>query len=347
MITLVNPRRFAMSVVPLALVVATSAAAQQGASQASGSGAGAQGTGPADAAYSEAIARAVKHFEASRFDEALAAFMEAHVLQPSARTFRGVGLANYSRGDFVAARRAFEHALIDSRRPLTGEPRREVEALLAETAQRTGRFELRITPGDAKVEVDGVPTTDRELLLGVGSHALVVSASGHALERSTLQVSGGEVQTLRIALAPRDQTPPIAAPTGHDAPVAKPAPAPPREPPPDAPPRRANVWPWVVMAASPVFAATAAAVWFTGKGKRDDIEDQCARDECSDSEVDRQIEAANLSTYETATGILIGASILSAAGGLTWLLVAPDRQPAPPAVALAVGPARVVFQLQY
>src|SRR5262249_3565384 len=108
-----------------------------------------QGSGPDPSAYTEAIGQAVKEFEAARFEAALSAFKAAHALQPSARTFRGIGLASYSLGDFVEARRAFERALIDPRRPLTTESRHEVEFLLRETARRTGRFELRLEPGDA------------------------------------------------------------------------------------------------------------------------------------------------------------------------------------------------------
>src|SRR5688500_9579869 len=73
----------------------------------------AQGEAPSPAAeaagvpgYAEAIGEAIEHYSAHRWPEAQAAFARAHALQPSARTYRGLGLAAFYLQEFVFAREA-------------------------------------------------------------------------------------------------------------------------------------------------------------------------------------------------------------------------------------------------
>src|SRR5690242_19589387 len=50
---------------------------------------------PAPPEYAEAIQEAVGHYSAGRWRQAQKAFARAHALQPSARTYRGLGLSAF------------------------------------------------------------------------------------------------------------------------------------------------------------------------------------------------------------------------------------------------------------
>jgi hypothetical protein len=264
-------------------------------------------------AYSEAINDAIGHYSAGRWREAQLAFARAHALQPSARTYRGLGLAAFYLDEFAAAREAFEQALADSRKPLPQAQRRELVDLLAACARETGRVELRVAPPSARVELDGVVSERRVLFLGRGTYVLTLSAEGHVAERTTLTIAGGEERSLELSLAAVERqaaAPAVVAPAGPSDPVGEATAIPPDR----APPANAStagggrVFTWIAAAAVPVFASTAAAVWFTGKAERDAIEKDCLLDGCDMDETKRRSRNAGLDTYETWTNVSLAAS---------------------------------------
>jgi hypothetical protein len=271
--------------------------------------------------YAEAIAEAVAHYGARRWRDAHTAFTRAHALQPSARTHRGLGLTAFYLDDYAAARQAFEHALADTRRPLTDDQRREIEELMRSAASETGRFELRIAPPSARVEVDGAPTDRRVLFLARGEHVFSISAADHTPQRTALSVNGREDRILEFELEP---VPPraaaVASATGPRLPEPAPAAAARAGAGGNAAPAGASthggrVLSWVAAAAVPVFAGAAAAFWFTGKAERDAIERDCRRDGCDRAEADRRITEADLDAHETWTGVslvLAGTALVAA-----------------------------------
>ena len=290
----------------------------------------------AEPAYGEAIRTAVAHYSAGRWREAQLAFARAHALQPSARTQRGLGLAAFYRGQYAAAREAFEQALADTRRPLPDEQRHELATLMRSAARESGRFELHVTPASAWVELDGEVTERRVLFLERGAHVLSVRAAGHAAQRSELHVIGGEDRTLMLTLSPvatsapgLGHLPPLAVPirssaaaasdqpssatTGSTAPALRGGAS--SAPPPARPARSGRVFTWVALTAVPVFAGTAAAVWFGGESKRDRIENDCERDECDEAEAARRWDDAGLDAHETWTHVSLvaaGAALVAA-----------------------------------
>lgn len=268
--------------------------------------------------YAEAIGEAIEHYTARRWPEAQAAFARAHELQPSARTYRGLGLAAFYLEKYWIAREAFEQALADPRRPLPDDQRREVVELLAACARETGRFELRVAPVTAHVEVDGAVTEQRVLVLSRGEHAVSVSAEGHVPQHATLIVTGGEDRALAFALPTVAPPSPVTAPL---TPAAAPAPVRLSSAVVAAPRERAEsgrLYTWIVAATVPVFAGVSAAVWLTGEAKRDDIEDDCSREGCDRAEANRRIDEADLAAHEAwatvslaAAGVaLVGAAVL-------------------------------------
>lgn len=171
--------------------------------------------------YREAIDEAVAEYGAGRYPEARALFTRAHALQPSARTLRGLGMAEFELRGYVEAARLLQEALSSTVRPLDGELRTATEALLARARAFIGRFALSLTPPDLQLSVNGAPArveSDNTLALPVGDHALYAQAQGYLPISHTLRVNGGESLSLNITLQ-QEQAAPVAA-------------APPAQPPP-------------------------------------------------------------------------------------------------------------------
>ena len=287
--------------------------------------------------YTEAVGAAIEHYSAHRWREAQVAFARAHELQPSARTYRGLGLAAYYVGEYSVAREAFEQALSDARRPLPEDQRREVVELLAASVRETGRFELRVAPASARVEADGAVTERRVLLLSRGEHAVSVSAEGHVPQHATLIVTGGEDRALAFALPVVARAP---SPVAKSEPVRIAPVASSRPEAPEASRARddgGRALTWIVAAAVPVFAGASAAVWLTGEAKRDDIEDDCARDRCDRAEADRRSRSVGLAAHETwATVSLAAAGVALVAASVLFVVEGGE----PPSSAIQIDAAR-------
>ncbi|HKU36816.1 MAG TPA: hypothetical protein VJR89_01680, partial [Polyangiales bacterium] len=298
----------------------------------------------ADAEYADEIRAAVEHYSARRWSEAHAAFARAHALQPSARTFRGLGLAAFYLEQYAAARQAFEQALADPRRPLPPEQREELGLLIHTAARESGRFELHVEPAAAQVELDGALTEQRVLFLARGEHVLSVRAADHAAQRTVLKVAGGEDRMLMLVLA-REPVPgaglasSAAATAREQSPEATPARARVHEPTYDVTSRHegGRFFTWIAAGAVPVFAGTAAAIWFTGDAKRDQIERDCAKDGCDAPEARRRWDDANIDAHQTWTRVsLVAAGVALVAAPV--LFVVEGAGSSPDRVKLVIAP---------
>ena len=125
-----------------------------------------------DSAYRATVDEAVREFGAGRFEEARALFKRAHGLSPNARTLRGLGMTAFELRAYVQAIRELQAALADKRKPLEGELRIKVEALLDKSRKFVGVVRLELDPKDASVLLDGKPrvSTERSLLLDAVTH---------------------------------------------------------------------------------------------------------------------------------------------------------------------------------
>jgi len=86
----------------------------------------------------------------------------------------------------------------------------------------------------------------------------------------------------------------------------------------------------------PVFAGAAAAVWFTGKAKRDGIERACARDRCDQAEVDRRSDDASLDAHATWTNVsLVTSGVALVAASV--LFIVEGRRPGDPEIELGAA----------
>lgn len=182
--------------------------------------------------YRAAIDEAIAEYSAGRYPEARALFMRAHTLQPSARTLRGLGMAEFELRNYVEAARMLEQALASNVRSLDGELRTATQDLLARARGFIGRFALQLTPPTTKLSINNVPARiepSGTLLLAIGDHALRAEAEGYLPVSDTVRVNGGENTTLNVALQP-------APPSVAVAPVAiEPEPTTTAPPPPPTP----------------------------------------------------------------------------------------------------------------
>lgn len=147
--------------------------------------------------YDARIAAAVDAFEHERWDEARAAFEDAHALIPSPRTLRGIGMCAVEQHDWGTAYHVLAQALAlhDDAHPLTPALRTQTESLLARARRHVGLYTV---PGSASVTLDGAPVEaepDGSVALTEGAHLVVLSTSdGRRVER-TLAIEGGEGPT--------------------------------------------------------------------------------------------------------------------------------------------------------
>lgn len=155
--------------------------------------------------YWALVHAALAEFEAGRYAEANTLFLRAHELWPSARTQRVLGITAFELRRYVTALQALSAALVDTRKPLGDEHRREVERLIEQARAFVGRYRLRLSPDNAELLVDGNPIlteADGSLLLEFGTHELLVRAAGYAPLRRQLFVDGGDHRELVLELEP-------------------------------------------------------------------------------------------------------------------------------------------------
>jgi hypothetical protein len=267
-----------------------------------------------DAAYRSAIDEAVQEFSAGRWEEARTLFKRAHELSPNARTLRGMGMSAFEMRLYVQAIRELDGALRDTRKPLDGELRAQVQQLIVKARSFVGRVMPLVEPGEAKLLIDGrdpVREPDGSVLLDVGPHVISATLDGYKPSNVRLSVEGGSDQIVRVPLEPLLAAAPVVPAIDPNRPAA------PEPPPTDTPPPAAkaesdlDTYAWIALAGAGAFGVTAAVLWFgVAEGQYDDLEDRCGQTGCSDSE----ISDSGVETTDTLTSVFLGLSIAS---GLT------------------------------
>jgi PEGA domain len=149
--------------------------------------------------YRDTVEDAISDLAAHRYEEAHALFLRAHALMPSARTYRGLGFAEFELREYVSCIAQLEAALRSGVKPLEGELRKDTERLLARARSYVGMVVIDTKPPATRVVVDGTPAQDRTLPLAVGEHTLELGRDGYQPENRRLHVRGGESQTVSFA----------------------------------------------------------------------------------------------------------------------------------------------------
>jgi tetratricopeptide (TPR) repeat protein len=205
------------------------------------------------AGYTQLMDEAVSEYELRHFAEARALFARGAALYPNARAWRGLGMAEFELRDYTDALGSLEQALSSDVKRLEGPLREETEQLLERARRFVGRVVLTLEPPSTQVILDGGPAANpRDLLLEVGDHTLELRAEGYIPERRVLKVRGGELESLRVALAR-----PTVAVSLAPSPVQ------------DAPPSRPlykNPWLWTGVGVAVAAVAVGLAVGLGGSG---------------------------------------------------------------------------------
>lgn len=257
--------------------------------------------------YRTAVEEAVAEYEKQHFQEARALFARANSIFPNARALRGLGMVEFELRNYGISIEYLEAALSSKSRPLEGSLRTQSEALLARARGFVGYLAMNVTPGAARIVVDGVRVEvapGKALVLQVGDHKLEVQAEGYASERRTVSVGGGEVQTLQIAL---QQTPARIEPKD------------------DTKRDRRQIATWTLIGSGAALAITGGILAGVGMKKKSNED---APDGDSSQDYDSDDDAAPVFTSVGFTTMGVGLAALGA--GVTWKLLTRSREKSTP-----------------
>ncbi|MET0391272.1 MAG: hypothetical protein ABW321_35190 [Polyangiales bacterium] len=277
-------------------------------------------------AYRDRIERALQHYGNGELEQARALFLEAHRLQPSARTQRGLGLVAYGLRHNAEAIVRLRAAQQDKRNPLTDAQRREAAALVAQLSVFVGHYQLETQPAAVSVTVDGIaaPEDRQELLLDLGEHQVVFSAPGFRSVTRKFDVKGGEQEKLAIKL-------PLSSPNAppDEALRAGAAPASEKVLERDKPVlQQRHTWGWVAFGVATVALSGAVVAWRSGEvaAERWNDDTRCLRDGRTRSE-NCAGDEASANRARTWTAITLITTAVGAATG-AYLFMSAEGPPA-------------------
>jgi hypothetical protein len=156
------------------------------------------------AEYRKLISEALQEFDHGNWDEAGALFERAHVLNPSARTLRGMGLSAFEARRYADSLRHLQAALQEPKHALNAAQRKEVERSIERAKQYVGRLKLTLDPPSASVKINGQPAgldENGELIIDPGLLEIEVSADGYDTELRRVRVIAGAHDELAVKLS--------------------------------------------------------------------------------------------------------------------------------------------------
>lgn len=215
--------------------------------------------------YDTIIQEALHEYRQEMWEEARTLFHRAHELQPSARTWFGIGTSSFQAQRYVEAVHAFEASLSDTRKPLSEKMRAEASSTLVRAKRFVGQLQLRVTPSGVTpvVTIDGIEVDASQpvMLVDPGRREVVVKAEGYAPVARDLRVDGGGQYTLELELQAIDS----------DAVVKKDRVPLERKPAP-ADEAGSSAWPWIGVAASGAVAIGGGVLLVLGLQDVDTVE---------------------------------------------------------------------------
>lgn len=152
-----------------------------------------------DARYHALVEEAIQEYEHGNWNEASAAFEQAHAINPNARTLRGMGMAAFEAHRYVDSIHRLEEALSEQRHALTSEQRDEVSHVLERAHRYVAHLKLDVEPANVPltIKIDGrasKPDAQRTIVVDPGLIEVEVSAEGfEPLLRHMAVDAGGEV----------------------------------------------------------------------------------------------------------------------------------------------------------
>lgn len=264
------------------------------------------------------LREAVQEFDLGNWTEARALFERAHELQPTARTFRAIGLSAFEEKSYAAAVWNLSQSLTDTRNPLDAAQRTKVEDVLRRARGFVAEYKLELTPSGAELHVDGRSPTlvDGKLLLDPGEHTVRLSAAGYESTERRISARPHENGFLHIALSPEGvaQAAPV-APDTEQPPVAEPSVAKSQ-----ARPRFSTRQIAAMGVAGAGVASLAVGLGFGIRAKNKHDASGCDGSDCPDQLGKKLNDKASLAgNVSTATLIIGGAALATGAFLYFWL----------------------------
>jgi hypothetical protein len=217
------------------------------------------------AEYRSLVDEAVREYEARHFEEARSLFAKAVAVLPSARAYRGLGMAEFELRNYIESAESLERALAATIKPIEGELRAETERLLSRARSFLARFIVVVQPAQTVVLVDGNEAALSplgELFVPVGDHRFEFRAEGHLSEHQTRKIKGGEQEQLIVTLKPLPSPAAVAAAAPDDERQRAPLPI---EREPGQRPLYKNGWLWTAVGVAVVGVAVGLGVGLAGR----------------------------------------------------------------------------------
>lgn len=174
----------------------------------------AQPESPTIAEARQRFTEGVKHFDAGKYELAVAAFKQAYALKAAPEILRNLGAAELKSGHKKEGARHLAEYL-RSATGLSDAERADIEKELTKAERTLSRLQVRANPADAQVTVDGENVgswvANDPWHVEPGEHSVTVRKSGHENGERTVTARAGEEQVVEVELTPAKSQVKVAA----------------------------------------------------------------------------------------------------------------------------------------
>lgn len=262
--------------------------------------------------YEAVLAQALAFHAQGDYASARISMEQAHALEPSARTLRGLGIVAFAQGQHLAALRFLDGALVSEVKALPAELRTSVEQLCEQIWQQVARYEILLEPVNGELSIDGAAPdfyAPRVVVLEPGSRTIAARAEGRADFTMQLDAKAGARETLRIVLGATpapivveklvpSQAVLAPGPTAvqRDAPVARFTPA----------------WRYAALGTGTALILGGGAVWLTGRTRLDQVSEACenmAIGACTRTDARRRYNDKHIGSLIVTSALLTGTGV--------------------------------------
>jgi hypothetical protein len=288
--------------------------------------------------FEDLVAAAIEEYNAGNWDEAHLLFARAHAIKPSARTFRGMGLADYERRNYVAAIAELEAALASPDKPLEKAQRESAERGLAQARLYIAVYRIRGAAAASELLVDAQRaqlSNDGLLLLNPGKHTLTVKlASGQTVEREIIAEAGARGELVFESGTAPSQT---ALPGTTDGPHTADAAA--VDHPSAVAAHGGLLWTWVAGGATVAFAAGTVIFGRLAVDKNDEFRALSGACPGPDCRADRKADAKSTGQeFQLLTNVSLGVTGAAAVATVVLYLVESRTPDERAGVGMLMGP---------
>jgi hypothetical protein len=153
----------------------------------------------------ERFARGIERMRAGDHASAAAEFSAAYEVAPYPVVLYNLGIAYQKLGKPVEAVTAMEKVLADPG-TLSADRVAQAQAVMAVERKRIGTLAIAVTPGGAKIRVDGIdlPEGESRIRVTAGNHFVEAVLRGHAPARREIGVAGEAEVEVALSLEPTD-----------------------------------------------------------------------------------------------------------------------------------------------